>query len=316
MPESFAELLAGYYNRVVASVSNFKLQRVLTHAYEDKVFKAHCDGASKDDRVRILSKSSRATTTLLTTIPTEPGLCIPDQRFRTIVNFQHDAKRLTPGPCRCGARNPHGTVHHALGCRKYRGLWLRHDAVTSVVAQLCADVGLPVQTELIVGEGQRRIDFQTRIKGRTIYADVSCTHPLGATNLKHGRIASVAGLSASKRAALKVNSWKPLALQASATVVPLAFETYGYLCKEFQLFLRDLADVACEGVPALRTARHRQAWLQHAIALVAVTIQLGNAQILEDAAAPQYPRKATYPGVRVARVRGAGISSKIMQWSR
>jgi hypothetical protein len=189
--------------------------------------------------------------------------------------------------------------------------------VVNVVSQLCGDAGVPVQAELLVNDGKKRIDILAKIGGKDFWMDVSCTHPLGDSNRKDPNVRKVAGCSAMKRAREKTNRWKAVAagLNTMVKVVPLVAETYGLLCKEFRSLLRDLAKIASErlDVPPLRCSRFRQCWLSRATALVAVAIQRGNAKVLNEAAvrAPPMTNQRFTSGACVRGIRGSGVCRKL-----
>ena len=167
LPPSFELLCAGFYGRLAEDRRDFKLQHSLTRSFEDQLYQTRVANSTTADSVRNLSKKSYATTCLFTTLPTEPGLYIPDKEYRIIANFLHGQSDLPPdAPCPCG--KAYKNVHHVLGCKKYRGLWWRHDSVTCTTSQLCAEAGLPTQTELIVPKPHRLPDPPARRHPRVL----------------------------------------------------------------------------------------------------------------------------------------------------
>ena len=298
LPSSFELLCAGFYARLAEDRRDFKLQHSLTRAFEDQLYQTRVANSTTADTVRNLSKKSYATTCLFTTLPTEPGLYIPDKEYRIITNFLHGRSDLPPdAPCPCG--KAYKDVHHVLGCKKYRGLWWRHDSVTCTTSQLCAEAGLPTQTELIVGDGQNRIDVQTRQRdGTLVYCDVSCVHPLSISYVRNPATAATQGHCALTRATAKKSKWTKVMSRNNITAkfVPLVFESYGLMGKEFRDFLKGLASsfTLHQGIApdSLRAKRVAGAWYRRAVALIAVSAQLGNAMIIDNAAnLRSYPQR-------------------------
>ena len=96
IPPSFLHVLSGYYDRCTSINDDapYKLQRYLTHAYEDLQFEKFKSSADKRTRVRILSQSSSDATSHLVTLPTSPILRLSEGHFRTMHQLLSDTHRL------------------------------------------------------------------------------------------------------------------------------------------------------------------------------------------------------------------------------
>jgi hypothetical protein len=100
------------------------------------------------------------------------------------------------------------------------------------------------------------------------------------------------------RAASKTSKWTKIMSRCNITAkfIPLAFESYGLMGKEFRDFLKGLADTFTQhqGIPSesANARRVASAWYRRAVALVAVSAQLGNAMIIDNAAnLRSYPQR-------------------------
>ena len=95
-----------------------------------------------------------------------------------------------------------------------------------------------------------------------------------------------------------MNKWTKICRDANicATIVPLAFETFGFLDPDFRDFLLRLTTIAGEnqGGSDAAKASFRRAFFPRALALVAFAAQRGNAEMLDTALSQPSYRQQSY----------------------
>ena len=173
-----------------------------------------------------------------------------------------------------------------LSCRFFAKRFTRHNSLEDDVHLWLCRRGIQAEKEVIVGDGQQRMDIWVRSQGKVYWADVTVTEP-GCPSLV-ARASHEAGVAVAEKEQQKLSKWAGLAREHHVPVTAIAFETSGRRGKMADTFLRHMARVSRSSstAPSLDSL-----WLQ-----LSVTMAKNNVLLLREAV-----RAAT--GVGSARSR-------------
>jgi hypothetical protein len=274
-----------------------KLQHDITREIEDNIFKnlvsKKIENGETAEVARILSHTHSGSSAALTAIPIQPKLVMDNHTVEV-------AERMRAGTfsfpkslmCPCGKETL--SLEHSLGCRKLRGIYIRHDCLVEILMALCRSVGLIVRREwLVAADTQKRMDFVIfNSSGGRRWFDVSVANPMAPSYaMSHSAIKS--------REACKIGKYSRLASENGASFVPLVFEIFGSFSEAVSDFLKELAHLALTNAPDgcgfLSPIAFKNNWITEARKLLSISLARCNALIVEEA---------------IIKSRGLKISSK------
>ena len=274
-----------------------KLQHDITREIEDNIFKnlvsKKIENGETAEVARILSHTHSGSSAALTAIPIQPKLVMDNHTVEV-------AERMRAGTfsfpkslmCPCGKETL--SLEHSLGCRKLRGVFIRHDCLVEILMALCRSVGLIVRREwLVAADTQKRMDFVIfNSSGGRRWFDVSVANPMAPSY-------ATSQSAIKSREAYKIGKYSRLASENGASFVPLVFELFGSFSEAVSDFLKELAHLALSNAPDgsgfLSPIAFKNNWITEARKLLSISLARCNALIVEEA---------------IIKSRGHQISSK------
>src|SRR6185436_1217236 len=121
----------------------------------------------------------------------------------------------------------------------------RHDTLLQLLVAFLRDAGLQPIPEAQVESGERP-DLRLSLDGRTLFLDISVTHPTSPSALRVHRSSRALG-AARQREYEKKQKYAELAVCESAEFIPLVVESTGALGEGFRQFLRRIASRVRDG---------------------------------------------------------------------
>jgi hypothetical protein len=267
-----------------------KLQRVLTAMWEESAFRALklCDEATQDDVRRLDSLAEQMSGAWVATIPCTSRLSINDRLYRLAARLRLGLPPADhmPERCACGANLANGNWIHLMGCKKFSPNLVihRHNAVVECTARAVRRVGGSARAEprhLRYPKDDRRPDIEVWLGQEHILVDCTIRKPVPGEPLEATRLAS----------RQKHRKYDDQAQAVDAKVVPFAVETFGAWGKEATAFARLLQTRATDrGINPLE-------FYYHFCSELSITLQIGNAKVLESAlqAARSGKRPLSFP---------------------
>lgn len=189
----------------------------------------------------------------------------------------------------------------------------RHDLIKHQLARLSRDAGCAVAVEEHGHEENddpaeehkvqgKRPDLSVAFLNDQTYIDVSVTHPLAPSYV--GQAALKHGYAAARREQEKIEEYKTYAAQQHAVFVPFVLESLGTLGKQARRYIDKLGDAA-EAYSGEAAASFRA----RARSIISMTLQLGNARLVEFCRRGAVPRRPPPPRAQevVRRVPAAEL---------
>jgi hypothetical protein len=185
-------------------------------------------------------------------------------------DFDHDHK------CACGRTfGEDEYLSHIFSCNKIVGFttFHRHEVLLETIKKVLREHGLgvvPVTGRYHLDSGKRP-DILVISRGQTLCVDLSVTHPLSSTFIAGA--SAEPGHSANRREHEKTRKHAQAAEQHAHTFSPWVFESLGRPGGDF---LKSIAALSA-------TVRRPEAFTKQMLSETAVSLQLANAEMLQNA---------------------------------
>ena len=144
----------------------------------------------------------------------------------------------------CGHNIIH-VPHHELGCviGFNNEVYARHNLIRNTVERTMTNIGgVTCREPNPFQDTNKRPDIEWIIDGRRIYFDISVTHPLNSTIVAKAANKKLA--AAEHKEKIKNAKYLDLCERIDAEFIPIVIETFGGYGPQFNLFLKDLHNIA------------------------------------------------------------------------
>lgn len=246
------------------------------------------------DRARWNSASGATASLWLTTPPREQQTTFSDNQWISATRLRGGTPLHSQGPLLCvhpycngrnlSARSP----THPLTCPVVAGLrTLRHDDVNNTgPLTMCKELGLAVIREEMPwmdssneeDSNQDRYDGLATGDGRTLFWDVSITHPLAVSHIRSAQTHLGTAANTERE---KNRHWDPIARQMGVTYGPIVFETLGSMGRRTANTFRNLVRMGIGG-PAGLTPKQAFQIKAETMERISFAIQRGNAFCIQN----------------------------------
>ena len=223
------------------------------------------------ERARLIASSTKPSSKWLQAVPSHQlGLLLNNDAARIAVALRLGNDICEEHTCVCGE-----TVHrnglHGLSCNKTKGKYIRHTDMNKLFGMAFTSAGFPVDLEPygLSRRNGKRPDGLTSYpwsNGKSLTWDVTVVDTMAASYLNLTSIKSGAAADQAERA--KHNEYIDIKNQYHFT--PLAFETFGSIGPETQVFLKKLGKLMKKNTGESRS-------LDFLLQRLSIAIQRGNA---------------------------------------
>jgi hypothetical protein len=287
MPPQPGDIAAFY--APVSQDAKFKLQRLMTHAWEDATFEPWLASLNKADRIRIGSLRGPGASAYKSALPTSRHLTLNSRDYIVSRRFDYGlqpAEGLTECVCGTPLVGPDADPTHFMSCAKAKrmGLTVRHDGLVNLTCLQANRAGCTANVEPRPDDfgPRKRPDGRQEFFDHTHLTDNQVNHPCTPTHLRLKKAAEVPGHCMLGPAKAKQRKYKPVtdALGKGAVFTPLHIESYGRLHPAYMKFLR-LLTVEAEMTGRIEgTHKSRSQYMAMLVQEVSVCLHRGNARLL------------------------------------